>query len=191
MNGSRNSRKFIYRVDASDRIIYVNDAWLAFAKENQAKSLTSEVVISRSIWDFICDADTSHLYHVIFGRIRSTKCKIKIPFRCDSPTCRRHMMLKISDQGNGVLQFVGRVIREEPRVYMRVLDAMATRSQHFIKMCSWCKKISIGNDDWAEIEEAVSILKPFSHADLPLVTHGMCSDCYKTVTKKIKATFKH
>ena len=186
MTDTDKKRTFIYRIDKNDRIIYVDDEWLSFAQENQGELLNRENIYSKSLWDLISGNDTVFLYQHIFDRVRSTKQEIEIPFRCDSPTCRRYMNLIISAQINGVLEFLSQIVREEPRDYVSVFDANIERSEEFMKVCSWCKKVALSEGDWREIEEAVNILELYSKLPSPQITHGMCPECRVLFFKDLK-----
>ena len=61
---------FRYRVDARDRLVFVDPLWLAFARENGAADLTEQRVIGRSLWDFVADAETIRLYRELHARVR-------------------------------------------------------------------------------------------------------------------------
>ena len=65
-------RRYRYRVDATDRINWVDSWWLAFARENGASELTADSVIGRSLWDFVSGADTRRLFKAIHERVRSS-----------------------------------------------------------------------------------------------------------------------
>ena len=89
-------RSFIWIIDDADKIVHVNDDWLAFARENTAPQLTASVVLDQPIWRFIQGQETSYLYQQIFSRVRAGVSPVKFPFRCDSPDCRRFMEMKLS-----------------------------------------------------------------------------------------------
>ena len=96
MEKPRDQRSFIWILDADDKIVRVNDAWLAFAAENTAPQLTASVVLDQSIWRFIQGQETSYLYQQIFRRVRAGQSPVTFPFRCDSPDCRRFMEMELS-----------------------------------------------------------------------------------------------
>ena len=66
-------RSFIWIIDDADKIVHVNDDWLAFARENTAPQLTASLVLDQPIWRFIQGQETSYLYKQIFGRVRAGK----------------------------------------------------------------------------------------------------------------------
>ena len=115
-------RRYRYRVDATDRINWVDSWWLAFARENGAPELTADSVIGRSLWDFVSGADTRRLFKAIHERVRSSGAPVVLPFRCDSPSLRRHMRLTISREESQQLHYGSVLLRVEPQVLLPVLD---------------------------------------------------------------------
>ena len=145
-------RRFIWAIDDADKIVRVNDVWLAFAGENTAPQLTASLVLNQPLWHFIQGQETRYLYQQIFSRVRAGVSPVKFPFRCDSPDCRRFMEMKLSLLPGGAIEFISRILREEWREPVDLLDNSQDRSGEFLKVCSWCKKINIPGQGWGEIE---------------------------------------
>ncbi len=174
-------RSFIWTIDDGDKIVHVNDAWLAFAQENLSPHLMAALVLDQSIWRFIQGQETIYLYKQIFSRVRAGKSPVKFPFRCDSPNCRRFMEMKLSLLSGDSIQFMSHILREEWRQPLELLDASRDRSEEFLKICSWCKKIHIPGQGWEEIEAAIEPLDLFGHHSMPRMTHTICDSCYSTI----------
>lgn len=188
MHYQQASQRFIYRVDRSNVISFVNDAWLVFAQENKATQLNSDAVLNKSLWSFVAGLETQHLYSVMLKKVRTDQTPIKVPFRCDAPECRRYMELKIFPLPHRGLEFRSRIIKVEPRDTVNILDATIPRSSDLIRMCSWCKKVYTGELlGWLEVEKATQVLDLFSAVKLPRITHGMCPDCYETCLEELAA----
>ena len=164
-----------YRIDKNDAIAFVNPEWDRFAISNSAEGLTGEKVISRSLWDFIGDLTTRHLYQEILARVRAGR-EVRFPFRCDSPDCRRFLEMQMRVTEGAGVEFQVLTLSIEPRPAMALLLQSQRRSEVMLNMCAWCKKIPIG-DRWVEIEEAVAALQLFASAELPRVSHGICGAC--------------
>lgn len=171
-------RLYIHTIDRSDRIVDVNREWLAFAEENGAPWLNAGSVLSRPLWDFITGMETRHIYRLIITRARERLETAAIPFRCDSPDCRRHMAMELRPIEGGQVEFACTVLKVEKRPYVALLDPKAERSEEFITICSWCRRVRL-KDGWSEAEEAVRSLGLFSAEILPQITHGICPDCVK------------
>ena len=174
-------RRFIWIIDDADKIVHVNDDWLAFARENIAPQLTESVVLDQSIWRFIQGQETIYIYKQIFSGVRAGKSPVKFPFRCDSPDCRRFMEMKLSLLPGGAIQFIAHIVREEWRDPVDLLEASRDRSGEFLKICSWCKKIDIPGRGWEEVEAAIDTLDLFGQPSLPRVTHTICDPCYDAI----------
>ncbi len=175
-----NGYAVLYWIDDQDRIIFVNNTWSDFAVTNQDDSLTYDHVLHKSLWDFIVDPETRLLYESILEKVRARRA-VRLYLRCDAPDCRRRIRLEISLMLNGVVQFRSTTLKQEERSYVSLLDVMADRSERFLTMCSWCKRIQLAKEEWVEVEEAVNRLALFNDTHLPQLTHGICRDCYDTV----------
>jgi hypothetical protein len=180
-----NHRRFIWTIDNADKIIQVNDEWLAFAQENLSPHLTAALVLDQSIWRFIYGQETIYLYKQIFGRVRAGISPLTFPFRCDSPDCRRFMEMKLSLLPGDTIQFISHILREEWRDPVDLLEASRDRTGEFLKICSWCKKIDIPGRGWGEVEAAIEALDLFGHHSLPRVTHTICDSCYNTIRQEL------
>jgi len=177
MGDLRDTRRYIYRLDATDRIVWVNDAWLAFARENDAAALAAETVLYRPLWDFITNTEVQHLYGLIFDKVRSTGSVVTLPFRCDSPTRRRFMELVVGPEPQQTLNLASRLLWEEPREPVALLEAARPHSERFLTICSWCKRVLLAHGQWAEVEVAMRSLDTFQEPVLPRLTHGICPSC--------------
>ncbi|RMF84814.1 MAG: hypothetical protein D6736_18575 [Nitrospinota bacterium] len=168
---------FIHRIDAEDRIIFVNEAWLAFAQQNDASHLTREAVLGQPLWCFIAGEETQHLYTLLLSQVRSTGQRRWIPFRCDSPDRRRFMEMEIALCAPGEVQFTSWLLREEVRPPLPLFEAKQERSPTLLTLCSWCKKVKISPTEWIEVEEAIRRLDLFADPHPPRITHGICPSC--------------
>jgi hypothetical protein len=177
MEKSLDQRSFIWVIDGADKIVRVNDDWLAFAQENSAPQLSASVVLDQPIWRFIQGQETSYLYQQIFSRVRAGVSPVKFPFRCDSPDCRRFMEMQLSLLPGDAIQFMAIMLREERRDPVDLLDASRDKTEEFLKVCSWCKRIDIPGQGWGEIEAAIGALDLFGHQPMPRMTHTICDSC--------------
>jgi hypothetical protein len=167
----------IWIIDNADKIVQVNEAWLAFARENGAPELSRAKVLDQYLWRFIQGRGTAYLYKQILGRVRGGKSPLKFPFRCDSPNCRRFMEMKLFLLAGGALQFMSQLLRLEYRQPLDLLTASGDRSEQFVKICSWCKKLYIPGRGWGEVEDAIGPLDLFGNHARPRMTHTICEAC--------------
>ncbi len=166
-----------YEVDAENRVRSVDDGWRAFAEDNAAPELVAGEVLGIPIWSFIAGEGTRRLYGLIFQRVRSTAKPVRVPFRCDSPTERRYMELRIEPRPDGSLVLTGHALRTEPRSPQPLLDPDAHRSTRRVVICGWCKRIQTGPGEWLEVEAAATRLRLLDLDELPQLDHLVCDDC--------------
>ncbi len=175
-----NEDVFIYQIDNKDIIVRVSRNWATFANANAWDSeLSPEKVVGHSLWDFIQDSTTRHLYKEVHRKVRDGKLIEPIPFRCDSPQERRYLKLLLSPLPDGQIEITSRIVRTERRDPVRLLDKDIPRSNDLIRICSMCKKISTDHNRWVEIDEGLGQLRPFEAVEMPRLTHGLCKDCYE------------
>jgi len=167
-----------YYIDKENRLTFVDDKWYEFALDNKAAQLTRPVVVNKSLFSFISDESTIHLYKMLIERIRKEQETLGFAFRCDSPDRRRFMEMVLFPLSNNSVGFRSCIIKEELRKTVALLDAGGVRSGDLLKICSWCKKIELDHSVWVEVEQAVESLGLFNVVKLPYLTHGMCPSCH-------------
>jgi hypothetical protein len=176
----------VYHIDRNNNFIDANDAWDEFALANNAPHLVRKLVCRHSLFDLISDPQCNHLYKLLIERIKHTGKPIDFEFRCDSPEMRRFMHMEMIHQaGNGVVCFKSTVQRQEPRDPVALLDPDNHRSTERVIICSWCKNIKIGDNQWVEIEEGVDRLGLFSTDYLPQLSHAICPACNESVWREL------
>ena len=177
---------FVYVVNKDDIIVSVGSNWLSFACDNGWRGTVSpENVEGRSLWDFIQDPETLYLYQELFRRLRDGNSVRPVPFRCDSPRERRFLELSLKTMQDGQIEITSRILYTESRSHISLLDADTPRSEEFIRICSMCKKINAGPDQWIEIDEALDLLSVFDAERVPMLSHGMCPQCFQTVMNEL------
>jgi hypothetical protein len=166
-----------YSVDAEDQISSVNDEWLSFAEANEGSTLLVPGILGRSLWDFIGDMETRHIYGVLHGRVRTLGTPVRLSFRCDAPERRRLLQLDILPHRDQELLYRVRTLKQERRPLVPLLDPLRPRAETFVTMCGWCKRVALSPRRWLEVEEAVAALALFDEPRPPQLTHGVCEEC--------------
>ena len=168
----------VYEIDRDDTLIYLNTTWNDFALENESASIISDHVLGKNILDFICNSETRHIHTQLMEKVRCQERPLEVPFRCDSPSLRRFMQMKITPLVDNGIQYRCQLLKAEQRQVTPVLFTQIDDQHPLLRMCSWCKKVDIGNDQWAEIEIAVDKLKLFNSPQMQQITHTICSLCF-------------
>lgn len=179
-------QQYRYAVDREDRLTFVDTAWKAFAKDNQAEELTQPSMVGQPVWDFIAGTEVKHLYRMVFDSVRKHKRAVSFPFRCDSPISWRYMELSIEPDDDGGLCLSAGLRREEARPHLALFDESTAEPESFVKICSWCKRIPLTDGRWVEVEDAIRALDLFRTETPPGLTHGMCPDCASSVEQAMR-----
>jgi hypothetical protein len=171
----------VYEIDATDRIVRVNPAWSASAQAGAVPGLHESQVVGRSLWDFVGDATTRRLYAAILERVRAGGRPLAFNFRCDTPTQRRLMRMRIAGRDARAVSFEVHLLATQDRPPVALLEATAPRHAGLLRMCSWCKRIPLTTGQWVEVEEAMNVLDILDSIPLPTITHGICPSCFETI----------
>jgi hypothetical protein len=173
----RPAQPVVYRIDADDRMEFVNETWHAFAIENGATELTA-AVIGTPLWDHILGPGVTHVYRDLLYRVRTKRVTATFPFRCDSPERYRKMRLTVNPLAEGRVEFLA-ILEDEGfhSISMPFLrPASGIRSEEVVRMCAWCKAIAV-HDVWKPLEEAIVQTELLLQEPFPCFTHGICEDC--------------
>lgn len=178
-------KPIIYRINENNDIVFVNEEWTHFASANNGAHLFPTQILYKNLLDFISDITTRHLYESIIARVRAG-CPVSFSFRCDSPTCRRLMEMKVTLCPEGLVEFESSLIQAEERTEVVLPYSSSSSEEAFLRQCGWCNRIDVAGQ-WVEIEEALKPLGVFENATLPSLTHSICEACFLAM----KATLKN
>ncbi len=165
-----------WTVDRGDRIVGVDDDFLAFARQNAAPELTREFLVGRPLWSFVEGEEIRALYRLLFARVREEGSAFVVPFRCDAPDRFRFMELHLEPAEDAVVQCEGRLLREQRRPALPLLDRMLPRASTHFPMCSVCLRLFVGGS-WLEVDEAVRRLDLLAALPPPALDPALCDEC--------------
>lgn len=176
----------IYRIDEKDRILFVGGNWYNFAIENDGGDCgVPGAVLGRTLWQFIDGNQVIHLYRILVEKVRTHQTSLTVPIHCDSPDVCREIDVTMHPLPESAVEFNCRVLHIHRRKPLELLGSGIERSDALIRICSFCKKIALSENEWAETEQAVRILKLFGGNRLPGLTHGLCPDCFSSAMAEI------
>lgn len=173
-------RTFIHWIDADDRITAVNEAWRAFASDNDAGEL-ADLVVGRRLWDFVKGPSVVAAWRMVIAHSRDTGRTITVPYRCDAPRMRRLHSMRVTAMADRVVEFASRIVEQEPRD--TVQEPVAPRDEDVV-MCAWCKRIRLPTTDWCELESASPHLG-LTQDPPPSISHGMCPQCLELASASV------
>ena len=144
-----------YYLDKGDKILSVGSGWNQFASENDGEQLVAAKVEGRSIWDFISGDITKVWFRTIIQLADLHQEAVEHPYRCDSPTLKRYMKMRVSKENNilRVDHSLLRVERREKPVLIRHASEFDIFSQA-MRCCSLCGRIHRGRE-WYEPDDAI------------------------------------
>jgi hypothetical protein len=169
-----NDPSVIFVLDAAYRFRLCNAAWDRFARENGGESVVGEVVLGRSVFDYILGAVARH-YRRAFERTLQQGALWSQEYECSSPHVYRRFLMSVYPI-QGELLVVNSLCVERPHEG-GVLSAVEERYRNaggMVVMCSNCRKTQTSGPeqrwDWA----------PGFVSEPPLnVSHGLCPACFE------------
>lgn len=172
-----------YDINAADDIEAVSDSWSAFARENRGEHLLPPPVLGRSLWDSITDVTTRGIYAALLERVRRGLGPVHFQFRCDAPTMRRLLDMRMTLKEAGSVVFRTAPVTLEPRPAVAMPDARG--SGPIQVSCAWCARLRVAEREWLEVEAAMRVLDPFGHGPMPRLSHGICPDCFAAMEREV------
>lgn len=167
-----------YEIDGQNRITGVNHAWFDEAQTAGDARLKDERIIGRDLWELIQDSSTRHLYETMISRGRARVRPVGFRFRCDTPGLRRLLHMEVAPRADGHVAFAVTLVASQPRAEVELLHIGRARSDAFIRMCGWCKRVPLPGGAWVEVEQAIHAMHLFeSPGPLPAISHGICPEC--------------
>lgn len=166
----------VYRIDAEDRITFVNREWVDFARGNRGDAVMPEHMIGRRLWTCVADPTVFEIYSRLVAQARAGRTA-RFDYRCDAPARRRWFAMEIRPWEGGEVQFSSQLLREETRPSVMLLESGRSHDDRFVRVCSWCQRVAVPPDAWLPVEQAVAILHLLEDEKLPRLTHGICEPC--------------
>jgi hypothetical protein len=161
-----------YRLNARDEILWVSSTWDGFALANQGGNCLGKSIEGTSLWDHITGDVTRMWLKSLLSVARNCQRIRDVAYRCDSPTERRFMRMRLIPEPDGNLllehTILERVARSKP-VYPTYDPAAA------IWRCSSCGRV-LQNGRWVECDGPSVLAKASPRGQLPVV-YGICESC--------------
>ena len=161
----------VYWLDASDRIIAVNEAWNAFAQANGGDDLLGNTVVGQHLLGFVVDDKTRLVIDSCLRVVRFTGRPRDWSYRCDSPWQKRYQQMTIVPKMEAVLRVEHVLLRTEP--ISPSLHFYGGRHGKLVPRCSICNSLR-HHDFWydgSELAEPVTLTNPIP------VAYTVCPVC--------------
>jgi hypothetical protein len=175
-----------YTIDAQDRLIDVNEAYVRSLPSGHGISNPSQL-IGRSLWDFISGAVPKQLWRVLQRRVRALGAPVFVPMRVDLPDQRRLVDVELHALGNDDIRHVQQMIWCEARSAIALLDPNYPRDERTVVRCAWCARVQVRLGLWMEIEGAQRALELEAGPSLPKVQETACTACKQSILQLFPA----
>jgi len=186
MNLSADPRP-VHTLDASNRIVAVNSAWLEFMRSMVMTDLSHDQVLGRPVWDFVRGSQVRQMWEVLFERVRAVGAPVFVPMRADTPSLRRVLDVELHPLTERSIRQVFECVWTEERPAMVLLDASYPRNENSLLCCHWCNRIQVRLGTWEEIEDAQLSLRIEAAQALPALTQSVCGGCKQSLLKTFPA----
>ncbi|MFL6550339.1 MAG: PAS domain-containing protein [Povalibacter sp.] len=177
----------VHTLDAKNRIVGVNSAWLEFMRTVVPFAVEARDVIGRPLWDFIPGTQVRQLWEVLFERVRAVGAPVFVPMRADTAELRRVLDVELHPLPEGAIKQVFECVWTEARPRVALFDHEHPRNESSVLCCAWCNRVQVRLGAWEEIEDAQLTLRIEAAPALPLIQRGVCSGCKQSLLKTFPA----
>lgn len=168
-------------VDADDRIVSVGGCWDGSARQGSAGQLAGTQVIGRLLADFISGDSTLMYVDTLLQSARLQARVLTRQYRCDSPTEKRFMEMRLTPLTGGLVHMTHRLLKTMPLRRPIRFATVAPPSLHL--RCSSCNSVRIGHGDWLAPDHPMLTERPMPD-DIP-VAYGICPRCQERLRKLV------
>jgi hypothetical protein len=166
-----------YKINGRDELIFVDENWLPFAQKNAAgDDLAGPKVLGKSLWAFVRDPSLQIIYRSLLTQARTSGQTIRFEFRCDSPSLRRHMRMRLEPGLEGEVHFTSRLASAEP-IELSASAAAAFSGFQSVRRCSVCNLYQSADRRWVEIDELTGETSFLAGDRRPSVIWTVCGEC--------------
>lgn len=166
-----------YRIDHEDNIVSVFDNWIEAAEEGNNQELQDvESVLDTSIFDHLNDESTKSFYKLTFEQCRKQNKAVELDYRCDSPTEKRFMKMRViplPDRSLNIHNYLLKTERFRAPVIIKPYDVSSNKKP--VLRCSLCNSLKLPTaKHWIDPGYINVISESYFS-----VIHAICPDCKK------------
>jgi hypothetical protein len=185
MSSQRQELRPIYTIDAYDRLVEFNGAFIESIVSATGNAGTPS--IGRSIWDFVVGSVPRQLWEILYDRVRAVGAPVFVPLRADTASQRCVIDLELHPLGDRAIRHVRECVLLESRPAIALLDPNFPRDDRELLRCAWCARIQVCLGSWQEVEQAQATLRLEATESLPTVRESACAACTQSVLKTFPA----
>ena len=177
----------VYTIDALDRIVFGNAAWIEFIRPEGGKRPALQDYIGRSVWELRAGGEIRRLWEVLYERVRAVGAPVFVPMRADTPSERRLIDIELRPLADRSIQHICDRAWTEARPAVALLDPAWPRDDRTLRSCAWCRRIQVRLAVWEEVEDAQFTLAIEAAGTLPSLHPGVCVTCKQALLKTFPA----
>jgi hypothetical protein len=174
----------VFTIDADDRIVHVNAAWLLF---NTGGGDVVRDYVGQPVWGLLGGGRVRLVWQVLYGRVRAIGAPIFVPMRVDTAEERRLLDIELRPLADRSIQHVCECAWTEARTPVALLDPARMRDARQVLCCAWCSRVQVGVGRWVEIEEAERALNVEAALAAPRLRQGVCAACQQALLQTYPA----
>lgn len=141
-----------YRLDRADRVTRLCPQWSELARQRMALRLDEEMVLGRSLWDFVQGGATQRVYDALIQEARRTGRKLTFNYRGDSPGTIRYMRMTLLPGYQGIVRFRSELLHEQSRQRAVYFTHAAYPKRPELLQCGLCNRFD-HNGRWHTLDD--------------------------------------
>lgn len=161
-------------LDADNCIVRVTPEWDEFAAANEGPTCMGPHVCGRKLAEFI-SGDATRMWVEALVATARLGSDLDRPYRCDSPTVKRYMRMRVRPEGELIVMH-HKLVREEAMSQPVHITSARTQGKMVLR-CSMCNRLEI-DEQWIEPDTAMSQGKLPARKTVHVI-HTVCADCYR------------
>ena len=169
-----------YLLDRGDRVTKVCSHWSDLARQRMAMQLDEEMVLGRSLWDFVQGGATQRLYDTLIHHARTTGRKLTFNYRGDSPSAIRYMRMVLLPGHHGVVRFRSELLHEQSRQRSVYFTHVAYPQHPELLQCGLCNRLE-HNGRWYTLEDALRTTDAIDDLFPTEVGDTVCDGCISRI----------
>ncbi|MBX2852828.1 MAG: hypothetical protein KTR15_13920 [Phycisphaeraceae bacterium] len=165
-----------YLLDRADRVTKLCPHWSELARQRMALCLDEEMVLGRSLWDFVQGGATQQLYDMLIQESRRTGRKLAFNYRGDSPGAIRYMRMTLLPGYQGMVRLRSELLHEQSRQRAVYFTHAAYPCRPELLQCGLCNRLE-HNGRWYTLDDLLRLTDVIDDLMPTEVGDTVCDGC--------------
>lgn len=170
-----------YEVDHENNIICLSANWDDRVLKQQTPELLSQEIMGKPLASFFLDQLTIMFVTSMLDSARLKQMSIKKPYRCDTPSLKRYMMMKVTPFDNDSVRVSHYLLKSIPWKYVthfrasREHQPVIAQPEQKVVRCSLCNNVKHEND-WITQDAFLTQNPKWIDQEIPTI-YSLCERC--------------